>query len=117
MGLRPALGIGIVQIFIILSGFTLLIYGAILFVKFAFYAGKASTLVQQIGVRLAVTGLMFSALVGLADTLGFGSHPRSEMEPYFGWLQGAGMIAGFVIASIGVLIYAMAGDPNEPEQD
>src|SRR5688572_18193018 len=85
MGLTPALGIGTVQMFIILSGFALLTLGAVVYVKYAFYAGVPSTLAQQIGLRLAMTSLMFAGLVGFADTLGFGSHPRSEMEPLFGW--------------------------------
>lgn len=114
MGITPAAGIGTFQFFIILSGFTLLIMGALVYVKYAYYAERASTLAQQIGIRLALTGLMFAGLVGLSDTLGFGSHPRSEGEPYFGWLQGFGVLAGFIIASIGVLIYAVAGgDPAD----
>lgn len=115
MGITPAAGIGTVQFFIILSGFTLLIFGALIYVKYAYYAEVGSTLLQQIGVRLALTGLMFSGLVGLADTLGFGSHPRSEGETYFGWLQAFGVLAGFLVASIGVLIYAVGGDPTSSE--
>lgn len=114
-GIDPAEGVGIVQIFIALSGFTLLILGALIYVKYTFYADSESTLAQQIGVRLALTGLMLSSLVGFADTLGFGSHLRGEGEPFFGWLQAIGLIGGFVIASVGVLIYALTGDPGEPE--
>jgi hypothetical protein len=113
MGIRPALGVGIVQIFMILGGFTLLVLGAVLYVKFSFFVGKAHTLAQQIGLRLAMTGLMVSGLIGLADTLGFGSHLRGEGEPYFGVLQGVGIIAGFTVASIGVVIFAVTGDPND----
>ena len=109
MGLRPAEGIGPVQIVIILSGFAMLILGALIFVKYAYYPEQPSTLAQQIGSRLALTGLVISALIGLSDSLGFGSHLRSEGEPYFGWLQAVGIVAGFLIASIGVMIFAYTG--------
>ena len=114
-GISPTQGIGIVQVFIVLIGFTLLILGALIYVKYTFYAGQPGTLAQQIGVRLALTGLIFSGLVGFADMLDFGSHFRGEGETFFGWLQAVGIIAGFVVASVGVLLYALRGDPREPE--
>src|SRR5687767_6888392 len=105
-GITPALGVGLAQLAIILSGFTLLIFGALIYVKSTFYLGRLATLAQQIGARLALTGLMFSLLIGFADMLGFGSHLRGEGEPFLGWLQAVGVIAGFIVAAIGVLIYA-----------
>lgn len=115
MGLRPAEGIGIVQIVIILSGFTMLILGALTYVKYAYYAEQPSTLAQQIGSRLALTGLMISGLIGFSDTLGFGSHSRAEGEPYFGALQAFGIVAGFFIASLGVMIFALTGSDTPPD--
>ena len=117
-GLEPAAGIGIVQIFTILSGFTLLILGALIYVKFTFYPFQAANLAQQIGARLALTGLLFAATAGLADVLGFGSHPRGpNSEPLFGALQAFGLIASFVLASVGVLIYAVAGSAGGDDHD
>jgi len=58
-----------------LCGFGLLILGALIYVKFSFYLGMVSTLAQQIGVRLALTGLMISGMSGLADT------PRLRLAP------------------------------------
>lgn len=109
-GLPPARGIGIVQIVTILTGFVLLIMGALIYVKFTFYPNKPGNLTQQIGIRLAFTGLLFAAMTGLADVLGFGSHLRSNnSEPLFGGLQALGIIGSFAIAAIGVLIYAVSG--------
>lgn len=109
-GLEPASGIGIVQIFTILVGFMLLILGAIFYVKFTFYPFKPANLAQQIGIRLALTGLLFASMAGLSDILGFGSHPRAAAsEPLFGVLQAFGLIGSFIVASIGVLIYAVSG--------
>jgi hypothetical protein len=112
-GLPPASGIGSVQIFTILVGFVLLIIGALIYVKFTFYVDKAANLAQQIGVRLALTGLLFAIMMGMADIVGFGSHLRTDdVEPLFGVLQAIGIISSFVLAALGVLIYAVSGDLN-----
>jgi hypothetical protein len=113
-GLRPTVGIGIMQIFSILIGFTLLILGALIYVKFTFYTLKQANLAQQIGIRLALTGLLFAAMTGLSDVLGFGSHPIEAPEGIlFGVLQAFGIIGSFAIASIGVLLYAISGNPDD----
>jgi hypothetical protein len=112
-GLKPAAGIGIMQTFSVLVGFILLILGALIYVKFTFYPFKPANLAQQIGIRLALTGLLFAAMSGLSDVLGFGSHgldsPTGEL---FGYLQALGLIGSFIIASIGVLVYAITGNPD-----
>jgi hypothetical protein len=112
-GLTPARGIGIVQIVTILIGFVLLIVGALIYVKFTFYPYKSANLAQQIGIRLALSGLLFAAMMGMADILGFGSHLRSNnAEPLFGGLQALGILGSFAFASVGVLIYAIMGSPD-----
>ncbi len=112
-GIEPAAGIGITQVSAILIGFLLLILGALIYVKFTFYVLKPANLAQQIGVRLAMTGLLFAAMAGYADILGFGSHERGAGgDIFFGGLQAAGIIGSFVVASIGVIIYAVTGDLN-----
>jgi hypothetical protein len=109
-GIDPAFGIGMVQIFVVLAGFSLLIFGALIYAKFNFYARQDDTLAQQIGVRLALTGLVIAALVGLADVLGFGSHSQEETGViFFGSWQAAGMVGGFLMSSIGVLLYSLTG--------
>lgn len=120
MGLFPQLtgvedtpGIGLVQVFMLLVGYGMLIFGAIIYVKFTFYLNAPSSLVQQIGLRLALTGLLFAALAGLADILGFGSHLRTEISDIFlGTLQAFGILANFALSSFGVLIYTVAGTPR-----
>lgn len=124
MGLFPGVtgavqtpGIGIVQVMLLLIGYGLLIQGAILYVKFTFYSGVPSSLTQQIGVRLALTGLLLAALAGLADILGFGSHLRNESGDIFlGQLQAFGILASFTVSSFGVLLYAMAGTPRDESE-
>jgi uncharacterized membrane protein len=113
-GLEPGRGVGVVQFAAILIGFSLLILGALMYVKFTFYLQRASTFSQQIGVRLAITGLVLAGLGGLADFLGFGSHlPAPDVAPVLGPLQALGVIAGFVISSLGVVVFAVMGRPPD----
>lgn len=112
-GIEQTPGIGVVQVFMLLTGEAMLIFGALIYVKFTFYLGVRSNLVQQIGIRLSLTGLLFAAISGLSDILGFGSHIRTETSDiFFGWLQGLGIIACLTLASLGVLIYTVAGKPQ-----
>lgn len=113
-GIEPGVGVGVVQMASILIGFALLVCGALLYVKDTFYRGRTVTLTQQAGVRLALTGLVLAGMAGLADFLGFGSHPRTEEgDVYFGLLQALGVIGGFSVAALGVLLYALMGAPPE----
>jgi len=112
-GAQPTIGIGIVQVAMVLFGYALLIFGALIYVKFTFYLGVPSTLLQQIGTRLALTGILFASLAGLADILGFGSHIRDDVtDIFFGQWQMIGILASFAVSSAGVLLYVLAGLPH-----
>ncbi len=117
IGLEQAAGVGIVQIVVILAGFAILILGAYLFVQATYYPGVRHNLAQQIGVRLSMTGLVIATASGLADVLGFGSHPPGEgQRPFLGTWQTIGLIGGFLIASLGILIFATMGRSGPPDQ-
>ena len=106
---NPPIGdIGQLQITVILSGFYLKIFGAWVYVRYTFYPSGNTNLAQQIGIRFTLTGLLFSLLSGFADILGFGSHGGSEGF-FFGRGQAAGLVGGFLFASIGLLVYALSG--------
>ena len=117
MGLFPGVtgapttaGIGLVQVAMVLVGYSLLILGALTYLKYTFYLEVPATLSQQIGVRLALTGILFAALAGLADILGFGTHIRDGTgDIFFGQLQVVGILASFALSSVGVLVYVLAG--------
>jgi hypothetical protein len=115
-GIEETGGVGPLQIFTILAGFTLLIAGALIYVKFTFYLGRPANLAQQIGVRLALTGLIFAAMGGLADILGFGSNPPELGEIYLGPWQAIGMVGSLFIASLGVLVYAITGEADTKDE-
>ena len=113
-GVQPAAGVGIIQFITILVGFALLDLGALIYVKFTYYVGRAANLVQQIGVRLTLTGLVLAGLAGMADFLGFGSHARTATsDVYFGQLQAIGFLGSLLISAVGVLIYAVTGGPPD----
>ncbi|MCY3978138.1 MAG: hypothetical protein OXG23_08560, partial [Chloroflexi bacterium] len=71
-GAVPTVGIGLVQVTMMLVGYTLLILGALTYLKFTFFLDVPANLLQLIGTRLALTGIPFSGLAGRAETLGFG---------------------------------------------
>ena len=109
-GVEETKGIGIVQIILLLMGNGMLIFGAIIYAKFTFFLGIPSNLAQQIGIRLALTGLVFAALSSLSDILGFGSHLRTDTgDIYLGLLQMGGILTSLAISSFGVVLYAVAG--------
>ena len=121
-GVEPRSGIGILQIMLLLAGMLLIIIGELIFVKVAFYPDIPSTLAQRIAIRLSLTGLLFAAAVGLSDVLGYGSNPPDGAEniPVLGIYQAGGIVFGFVMASLGVLLFVIAGPdplPPEPEED
>lgn len=116
-GVTETIGIGVVQVFMLLVGYAFMTFGGLIYVKFTFYWGTEATLLQQIGIRLMLTGLLFAALAGLADILGFGSHTRTPVSDiFFGGLQGIGIITCLTISSLGVLLYVIAGDPQISEE-
>ncbi len=113
-GLDATAGIGVLQIVVILVGFALLIVGALLYVQGTFYPGVRHNLAQQVAVRLSATGLLFAAISALGDLLGFGSHPPGITDgPFLGYWQAAGLVGGFVVASVGVVLFALLGPPED----
>ena len=104
-GMPTVQGIGAVQLFMVMVGLSLLVLGALLYVKSTFYARRTATLMQQIALRLSLTALLFAGMSAVADVLGFGSNVRDMYteDIFFGPLQAVGLIGGFLVASFGVL--------------
>jgi hypothetical protein len=116
-GRPPTPGLGAVQMFAFITGYSWFIAGALFYVKFAYYVEIESNLAQQIGTRLAFTGLVMATLAGFPDSLGFGSHGASTGDvDHFGYLQTIGTLASYFLSCIGVLIYALTG-PETPETE
>jgi hypothetical protein len=121
VGLETIEGIGVLQVLVILLGFSILFTAAYLFARQVFYPGQPTTLAQDIGIRLTLTGLLIAAAAGLADVLGFGSHgPIQDTQPLLGRLQAIAFVGGILVASSGVIIFAILGpshDAKLPESD
>jgi hypothetical protein len=114
-GITPSDGLGILRILAILTGFSILIAGAYLFVQNMYYPGIKHNLAQQIGIRLSMTGLVIATAAGLADILGFGSHPPlpGVQRPFMGAYQTFGLVGGFLISSLGVVIFVLMGHAQD----
>jgi len=96
-----------VQLIAMMIGLTMLVFGTYVFAHATIHRGQPRTLQRDIGVRMGLTGLVFAAAATMADVMGFGSHLPSD-GIFFGWLQATGMLVGFGIAALGVLIYVLA---------
>ncbi|MBI5958355.1 MAG: hypothetical protein HY866_06465 [Chloroflexi bacterium] len=117
VGLEATEGIGVLQVLVMLAGFSILFSSAYVFVKQTFYPGLPTTLSQDIGLRLTLTGLLIAAAAGLADVLGFGSHPSTAASrPLLGRLQVMGFIGSLLLASAGVMIFALFGPHPSKEE-
>lgn len=105
-------GIGLIQILIILFGIVLLILGAYITVYALIHRSQPRNLVRDIGTRTGITGILFASAAIMADLFGFGSHTGEE-GVLMGWLQALGVLIGFLISAIGVLIYGSVRYPDE----
>ncbi len=116
-GLEPRSGIGILQIGIVLGGMSLINIGELIFVKLGFYPHTPTNLPQRIAIRLSLTGLLLAIAIGFSDVLGYGSNPPigAESFPILGTYQAIGMVLGFVVASLGVLIFVLTGEHDAPD--
>ncbi len=116
-GFEPSAGAGVLQIMVILTGFAILIFGVYLFVQVTYYPGVKHNLAQQVGLRLSMTGLVISVVAGLADVLGYGSQPPGlDQRPFLGMWQATGLIGGFIVASLGVIVFVLKGHPGPPDE-
>lgn len=107
VGLDDTPGIGVAQITVIVAALFLIILNAYLIVYALVHRGRPRRLLRDVGLRLGMSGLVFVAAAALADIMGFGSH-TSGAGPVLGELQALGMLAGFILSAIGVLIYGWA---------
>jgi hypothetical protein len=99
-------GVGTTQLAAIIGGLFFLVLGGYVVLFALEHIGRPRTLLRDVSVRLGMTGLVISAASALADTLGFGSHTTGTL---LGWVQATGILVGFGISAIGVLIYGLAG--------
>lgn len=105
-------GIGLAQILVILFGLSLLILGAYITVYALLHRGRPRNLIRDVGMRTGITGILFASAAIMADIFGFGSHVGAD-GVLMGWLQALGVLIGFAISAIGVLIYGSVSYPED----
>jgi len=98
-------GVGVSQLAGIIGGLFFFVLGGYVVLYGVQHNGRPRTLLRDVGVRLGMTGLVVSAASALADTLGFGTHTSGTL---LGAVQATGILVGFAISALGVLIYGLA---------
>jgi hypothetical protein len=113
LGLDLTPGFGIVQMFQLLLGITLLTVAGFLHSYRLRGPDTPRSLQADIGIRLAATGLVFAYVSGLADLMGIGTHIEPQFErPYVGPLQLGGLVLGIVAIAAGMLLYHTSRSSN-----
>ncbi len=106
LGIDLTPGFGIVQMFQLLIGVTLLTAAIFMYLKEIRPDNAPHSLQADIGVRLAATGLIFAYVAGLSDLIGIGTHVAPVFErPFVGPLQLGGLGLGVLSIIIGILLY------------
>ena len=94
--------VGFIQIGFWCFGLSLFLFSVYSVIR-VFRIGRQATLLSDVGLRLAATGLVLAVAASYADFLGIGSHARSVLA--FGPLQVIGMSVGILVSLIGLALY------------
>jgi hypothetical protein len=112
--------IGYFHVIVFIIGLALIMASTYALLHLRRPVGQAVTLREDIGIRLAATGYVFSALSSAADFIGLGSNPLPN-PPIFGPVQSAGFSLSVLLILFGFLLYipAHAGKnlPTEKAQN
>jgi len=93
---------GFVQIAVFLVGLAFISLGGYMALR-AYWDGKETTILSDIGARLIATGYVVSVASGMADVFGFGSESFPRI-PDFGTWQQRGVLAGEMLIGVGFLL-------------
>lgn len=115
-GLDFSVAIGYVQIGVFSFGLVVLCMGGMLTLD-ALWLGERS-IAADIGIRLALTGLIVSLFASLADLLGLSARKFPYHPPFFGYWQARGVLAGEIMIIIGlILLIPFKGNGGKPEEN
>ena len=93
---------GFVQIAVFLVGLAIICLGGYITLN-TLWNGKQKTIAADVGQRLVATGYVIAVASGMADVLGFGTHPFPNI-PYFGPWQAVGVMIGEAMIALGFLL-------------
>jgi hypothetical protein len=102
LGMNRSPAVGFVQVGVWLTGLAIFLlgaYGALRVVR----NGRRTSLLNDVGLRLAATGYVIAAAASLADFIGIGSHTIRALV--FGKIQLAGLVVGVVLILAGLALY------------
>jgi hypothetical protein len=106
VGLDLTPGFGMVQMFQLLLGLTMLTFAGYLRIHSLRPPDAPRSLQADIGIRLGATGLVLAYVCGLADLIGIGTHVQPSFgRPHVGPLQMGGLILGTLMITAGLLLY------------
>jgi uncharacterized membrane protein len=101
IGMNRSLAVGFVQVGVWLTGLAIALiaaYGALRVVR----NGRRTSLLNDVGLRLAATGYVIAAAASLADFIGIGSHTIRALV--FGKIQMTGLIVGILLIVVGLVL-------------
>ncbi len=103
LGLDRSPVIGFIQIAVMLVGLAIICIGGYV-TLISLWFRRTLSIAAEIGMRFISTGYVVAVLSGMADIIGFGSHPFRVVVPYFGIWQARGVQIGEGIIAIGLLL-------------
>ena len=104
-GLDRSPVIGFIQTATFLIGLLVICIGGY-FSLLSFWPRGYTTITADVGIRLVATGWLIAFFSGMADVLGFGSHPLTGLV-FFGKLQALGVEIGEMVIGIGLVMMIM----------
>jgi len=117
-GLDITPGIGLMQTLGVLLGLTMLAGAGFSFLSQLRPPGKKIPLLSDIGIRMALTGLLACYVSGLADMVGVGTHQAAQFErPFLGPLQLIGFGLGLLVVLSGLGLYGVGMVRGDAEID
>ncbi len=102
IGMNRSPAVGFVQVGVWLTGLGILLIGAYAALRVV-RNGRQTTLLNDVGLRLAATGYVVAAAASLADFIGIGSHTIRAL--IFGKIQVAGLTIGVLFMLVGMVLY------------
>src|SRR3990172_9034958 len=102
IGMNRSPAVGFVQVGVWLTGLGILLIGASAALRVV-RNGRLTTLLNDVGLRLAATGYVIASAASLADFIGIGSHTIRSLV--FGKIQVAGLVVGVLLILVGLILY------------
>ncbi|MCB0007238.1 MAG: hypothetical protein KDE09_19000 [Anaerolineales bacterium] len=99
-------GFGAIQVLQLLLGIAALTLAIFMYLYTLRSPDEPRSLQADIGIRLALSGLVFCFVAGFSDLIGIGTHVNPRFErPFIGFLQLIGLAIGGITILAGIVLY------------